>query len=377
MIQLFTVRTTSADESVLRAAFFDVTGRYDAEEALRDSEQRYRTIVETAGEGVVLTGTDGTYTFANRRMAEMLGRTEEELRGRSSLDFVFEEDRPRAEEAREILRRGRPAHGEIRFLRADGSALWMLYSASPILNERGEHLADVVMHTDITERHRAEERVLASLREKEVLLREIHHRVKNNLQVVSSLIDLQSGAFAADATVREVFRDMRDRVRAMALVHERLYQTEDFGHLEFSDYASMLASDIWQAHAAERVGLRLDLQVSPVVLSVETAIPCGLILNELVVNAVKHAFRDRSEGCVRIELKQGAKRLVSLRVVDDGVGLPPGVNWRESSSLGLRLVRMLATQLRGSIEANSVHGTEFHLTFTPPKIDGSTDHHHG
>ncbi|MGO9200234.1 MAG: histidine kinase dimerization/phosphoacceptor domain -containing protein [Limisphaerales bacterium] len=215
---------------------------------------------------------------------------------------------------------------------------------------------------DITKPKRAEERIQASLREKEVLLKEIHHRVKNNLQVISSLVDLQADVLG-DAALRGVFADLRDRVRSMALVHEKLYQSESLARVDFAEYARSLLSYLWRAHAGSEAGIRLKLNLQPVSLSVETAVPCGLILNELAANAIKHAFRGRSDGEVTVTLHASPEGRVRLCVSDNGAGLPSGLDWRQSPSMGLGLVRMLAGQLNGTLEAGLGGGTRFEIAF--------------
>jgi two-component sensor histidine kinase len=218
---------------------------------------------------------------------------------------------------------------------------------------------------DITDRKRAEEQIQASLREKEVLLKEIHHRVKNNLQVVSSLVDLQADA-VADAALRTVLGDVRDRVRSMALVHEMLYQSESLARVDFAEYSRSLLSHLWRAHGSSSVTIKLSLDLQPTELTVDTAVPCGLILNELAANALKHAFRGRSQGEVTVALHRLPDGRVWLRVSDNGLGLPAGLDWRQSRSMGLGLVQMLAGQLNARLEASTGGGTGFELTFTPP-----------
>jgi two-component sensor histidine kinase len=156
---------------------------------------------------------------------------------------------------------------------------------------------------DITERKRAEKALKVSLHEKEVLLKEIHHRVKNNMQVISSLVSLQADG-SKDETVREVLKDVTYRIRSMALVHEKLYQSADLAHIDFAEYSRSLMNYLWRAHGAVAANIRLTLNLAPVSLPVDTAVPCGLILNELGGNALKHAFRGRSEGEVTVALQK-------------------------------------------------------------------------
>ena len=235
-------------------------------------------------------------------------------------------------------------------------------SGAPIHDAEGKVIGGVAVTVDVTGRKRAEERIQASLREKEVLLKEIHHRVKNNLQVISSLVDLQADVLG-DAALRGVFADLRDRVRSMALVHERLYQSESLARVDFAEYARSLLSYLWRAHTGSQAGIRLKLNLQPVSLSVETAVPCGLILNELAANAIKHAFRGRSDGEVTVTLHASPEGRVRLCVSDNGVGLPSGLDWRQSPSMGLGLVRMLAGQLNGTLEAGLGGGTHFEIAF--------------
>lgn len=221
---------------------------------------------------------------------------------------------------------------------------------------------------DITERKSAEDLVHASLHEKEVLLKEIHHRVKNNLQVISSLINLQTNTID-DPAVHEHLRDLSDRVRSMALVHEKLYQSENLSSVPFEDYVSALLQYLIHAHGSSNAAIRFSKDLQPVSLWVETAVPCGLILNELISNTFKHAFRGRPHGEVRIALHRSPDGTVCLCVSDDGVGLPPGLDWRQSESLGLRLVQMLTRQLNATMELNCDNGTEFQLTFKLPEVE--------
>ena len=201
----------------------------------------------------------------------------------------------------------------------------------------------------------ANEALRNSLEEKSVLLREIHHRVKNNLQVISSLVNLQADT-VADPALREVFSDVRDRVRSMALVHEQLYQSESLAEVDFAEYARSLLERLLRAHGAGGAAVRLVLDVQPVAMTVETAVPCGLILNELAGNALKHAFVGRGGGTLSVGLARDSSGGTSLVVADDGVGLPAGFDCRAAPTLGLRLVQMLTHQIGAAVEVRSAPG---------------------
>ena len=202
----------------------------------------------------------------------------------------------------------------------------------------------------------------ASLHEKDTLLREVHHRVKNNLQIVSSLIDLQA-ARQKGLDVQALFRDARDRVRSMALVHEKLYQSEDLAQTELGTYTKNLMKELFQAHGEVSSKIRLNMQLEPVRLPVDRAIPCGLILNELATNSLKHAFIGRQEGLIEICLTCIDNRSVRLVFQDDGKGFPSGFDWHATESLGLRLVRMLSEQLRADLRHRNGSGTTFEICF--------------
>jgi len=202
----------------------------------------------------------------------------------------------------------------------------------------------------------------ASLHEKDILLREIHHRVKNNLQVISSLIDLQAERLS-DAAMRSLFRDTRDRVRSMALVHEKLYQSADLAHTELGAYVRNVMQELFLAHGEVSSKVRLSLDLESVFLPVDMAIPCGLILNELATNSLKHAFTGRDTGEIHIELKHPGGKAVWLLFRDDGRGFPHGLDWHAAESLGLRLVRMLSKQLRADLRLRNGAGTAFELSF--------------
>lgn len=223
--------------------------------------------------------------------------------------------------------------------------------------------ANEALQAEITERKRVEEQIQASLEEKEVLLKEIHHRVKNNLQVVCSLLYLQSRSIKDKETL-EMFQDGQNRVHSMSLVHERLYQSQDLARVDFAEYVRDLTSHLFRSYGGDSNCIKAEINVDGVLLGVDTAIPCGLILNELVSNSLKHAFLDGRGGEIHIEFRSDDDSQFRLVVSDNGVGLPEDLDFRDAESLGLQLVNTLVDQLEGTIELDGSGGTAFKITFT-------------
>jgi PAS domain S-box-containing protein len=265
-----------------------------------------------------------------------------------------------------------PFATEYRINRPDGAMRWVeAHGIASFEGEMGNRRAISFVGTvaDITERKQAQETVKASLVEKEVLLKEVHHRVKNNMQVISSLVALQADE-SKNAIVRDVLQNVTHRVRSMAMVHEKLYQSSDLARVEFDDYAQSLLNYLWRSCGSEASGIRLTTDLEPVSIAVNEAVPCGLILNELVSNALKHAFTGHGEGEVVVSLRSDGQGEIVLLVRDNGKGLPAGFDWTQaySHSLGLRLVQMLAGQLHAAVEVSSGEGTEFKLIFGRSEI---------
>lgn len=195
-----------------------------------------------------------------------------------------------------------------------------------------------------------------------MLLKEIHHRVKNNLQVISSLLNLQTVTLK-DPHLLNTFRENQLRVRAIALLHEKLYQSHDLAKVDFTDYIRSLVNHLFRVYAPTRSEVALQMQLEDVFLRVDTAMPCGLILNELVTNALKHAFPDDREGTLRIQLSIDHREQVQLQVKDDGVGFSFGTDFHTTDSLGLQLVNTLIEQLQGTVKIEGKAGTTVRLTF--------------
>ncbi len=263
---------------------------------------------------------------------------------------------------------------EIVIERPDGQRLTVLAYANPIHDETGKLLGAVNVLVDITARKQAEAQLQASLHEKEVLLKEVHHRVKNNLQVIASLLSLQSHQLKDHDTIA-LFEDIQNRVKSMALIHESLYRTGDLARFNIAGYIESLSSHLFQSFAAEASGIRLHLELDDLAFDVDTAIPYGLILNELLTNALKHAFPSGRAGDVYITL-QAEGECVRLSVRDTGIGFPAGVDFRNTESLGLQLVDMLSEQLGGTLTLMGEGGTAFTVSipYSAPLNPAASQH---
>jgi PAS domain S-box-containing protein len=344
----------------------DVTEQKKAEAALLEAEAKYRSLVETSPDGITLTGLDGKVLLCNRQTALLHGYSDpQHMVGLDSLDLIAPEDHPRAREnLQHTLEKG-SVHGvNYAFLRQDGSRFPGELSASLIRDSMGEPSAFIGLTRDITERKRAEEQLRSSLQEKETLLREVHHRVKNNLQVISSLLYLQSlKAETHDPDI--LFRESRDQVHSMALVHEKLSSSSDLARVDFAAYVGSLTASLLQSYrASSAVNMVLDIDQSH--LDVDLAMHCGLIINELVSNALRHAFSQKAEGEIRVQYRGSGGR-GRLCVSDNGVGLPADFALERGDSLGLNLVQMLVQQLDGKLSVERGGGTRFRVEFPTKK----------
>lgn len=222
---------------------------------------------------------------------------------------------------------------------------------------------NTALQTEIIERKQAEEKIKASLKEKEVLLKEIHHRVKNNLQIISSLLKLQSRSIKDKQTL-DIFNESQSRIRTMALIHENLYQSHDLSKINFADYVHKLAANLFRSYEVHSSKVKQVINVDNVFLEIDVAVPCGLIINELISNSLKYAFPDNTVGEVRIELQSNKEYGYTLFVSDNGVGLPKNLDIQNTKTLGLQLVNNLVEQLEGSVTINGDYGTKFIITFT-------------
>jgi two-component sensor histidine kinase/CheY-like chemotaxis protein len=234
----------------------------------------------------------------------------------------------------------------------------------PFLKEERDLIKGIVERlAQFIEHKHAEEEIRASLKEKEVLLQEVHHRVKNNMQIISSLFNLQSGRIK-DKQAFEIFKSSQNRVRSMALIHERLYQSKDLTRVDFAEYSQSLTTHLFSSYGINPGIIKLHINIKDVFLDINTTIPCSLIINELVSNSLKYAFPENKKGEIKIAIHTINKNEIELIVSDNGVGLPKKMDFRKTDSLGLHLVNLLAEdQLHGEIKLDRTEGTSFHIKF--------------
>lgn len=329
-------------------------------------------VLDSAGEGICGLDLQGRATFVNPAAGKILNAAPEELTGKPLHEWLQHDNgvEPSASPGArknhpfyDVLRDGKVHHsdGEI-FQRRDGTTFPLDFTCNPIRDETNALVGAVVTFKDITERKHAEEQIRESLHEKEVLLKEIHHRVKNNLQVITSLLNLQSGAIT-QPEVLAMFMESQNRIRSMALIHEKLYQSPDLAKIDFADYADNLARHLYRTYVVNTGLIKLTVDMENIYLDVDSALPCGLIINELVSNSLKYAFPNERKGEVAIRLSRQEDGKLALRVQDNGVGLPAGMSVSNSKSLGLKLVHILTKQLAGQLEYKLNPGTEFKIVF--------------
>lgn len=348
----------------------DITTRKHAEKALRQSEERFRQIAENIREVFWITEpSDNKLLYISPAYEEVWGVTYESLPEMSQMwrDTIHPEDRARVFEAVETVLSNGGYDLEYRIVRPEGEIRWVRDRAFPITNVSGEVYRVAGVIDDVTERKNALELIKTSLHEKEVLLKEIHHRVKNNMQVITSLLSLQSRSIG-DGQALAVFQDSQNRVKSMALIHETLYQSKDLSRINFAEYLQKLVAHVSRSYRLRPDAVRISVKVNDISLPIDTAVPCGLIINELASNSLKYAFPGDKKGEIKITFDRTDTHFV-LCVADTGIGLPPDFDPEKGRSLGMKLVRMLTTQLGGEIECRNGVGTTFEIKFPEEKGD--------
>ena len=349
-------------------AYEDITDLKQVEVALLAQQELNRLTLENLAEGVVACDENGRLFLFNKTAREWHGADPSDIPPEEWANHyeIFEGDgvTPLVTSRIPLVRafRGEAVEGvEMSIVRKGAKPRFVLASGAAITDAAGNKRGAVVVMRDLTERREAEEDLRRSLREKEVMLKEIHHRVKNNLQVISSILDLQLDT-VTDPLMQLTLKESINRVRSMAMIHEGLYQGTTLSRIDFANYTERLANVLLVSYSPRsHVNLIVDAQA--VELNIESAVPCGLILNELISNALKHAFKGDKPGRMLVTVGPTGAGSVRLTVHDSGPGMPPGFDLKKQSTLGLQLVQALTHQIKGTMVVTNDNGALFSLEF--------------
>lgn len=328
---------------------------------LRESEQRFRNLLENVQLVALTVDHEARITFANEYMMKLTGWSNTELLAMDLLDVVVPPAGMSRQAYREAVRSGSvPSHFEGELITHTGDRRLIAWNSTVVHSPTGGVAGTASLGEDITERKRAEEQLSASLKEKELLVREVYHRVKNNLQTISSLLSLQSDSIADPAT-REMFIENQHRIRSMTMIHERLYRSSSLARIDMREYLQGLANSLFRSYAVNR-NITLNVDVRDVVMSADASIVCGLIVNELLSNTLKHAFPGDRSGAITLTMFPGRHGTYELTFADDGVGLPEGLDIHATRTLGMNLITSLSQQLHADIEISTTGGTRYVIT---------------
>lgn len=343
---------------------YDITERENVKKMLVESEEKYREIFNKANDMITLNkinenNTPGNFIEVNDVCIQRLGYDREELLKMNPLDIIVPDARDILFKNIQKLEKTGHSKFDILNMTKNGEELPVEVSIH-IFRLRGIPVA-LTISRDITDRKEAEMQMKKSLDEKETLLREIHHRVNNNLQVISSLLNLQAYAEEEEKS-RNILLVTQSRITSMAMIHEKLYKSPDLTHINMKKYIETFTSDLFYLYQVDRDVIHLNLDVEEIELGIETAIPLGLVINEIIVNTLKHAFPNEQEGNIGISFKTDGDYFI-LIIKDDGIGLAENITIKTAQTLGLQLVNNLITQLEAELEIIRNHGTAFKIVF--------------
>ena len=359
-VEAFSIPFKIKDKIAIQVFAKDITDRKLAEETVR----KLSRAVEQSSASIVITDLNGDIEYVNPKFCEVTGYSIEEVVGNNPR--VLKSGEGTSDMYQNLwstISQGKEWSGIFYNKRKDGSFFWESALISPIKNESGNITHYLGIKEDITEQKLKDEKLQSSLKEKELMLREIHHRVKNNLQIISSLLKLQA-TYITDPIALEYFRVSQDRVKSMALIHQQLYRSTDLSSIDFGDYLRNLTTHLFQAYGANEKNIVLNIEANNIFIGIDSAIPCGLLINELISNSLKHAFPGSKRGKILIKMESIGDNRFVLTVSDDGIGFPEDLDFKNTKSLGMQLVITLTEQIDATIELIRDKGTTFRISFS-------------
>lgn len=327
-------------------------------DSIKESEERFFKAFSTNPIAIILTEEDGKIIDANESYLELTGFKKEEVLGVSSTKLGITSEKVRNILIKEFREKGEIKDLEVEINIKSGETRTVLVSTESMPIEGKNRNINYLY--DITERKKAVNKLESSLNEKEALLREVHHRVKNNLQVISSLLNLQSNYVEDD--FKDILLVTQSRIRSMAMIHSKMYNSNDLTHIHIKNYIDNFVSDLFYLYGVDKTIITLNTDIEDIEIGIDTAIPLGLIINELIINILKHAFPNNQRGNILISLKEVDDEFI-LKICDNGVGLPENILIDNIETLGLQLVNNLVEQIEGSMEISRSNGTEFKIQF--------------
>lgn len=347
----------------------------DAMATLRYFNELMQYIISHAQSAIAVHDRDMKYIYVSDQYLLQYNVKEKDVIGKHHYDVFPDLPQKWRDVHQRVLAGAVEGKDEDPYVREDGSVDWTRWECRPWYESDGS-IGGLIVYTEvITERVEEKEKIRRALKEKEVMLQEIHHRVKNNMQIIYSLLNLQAKGIE-DSAVRAMFEESRNRINSMALIHEKLYRSKDLAHVDFKEYLKSLVAGI--AETYKRSDVVLSVEMEPICLDVNVGIPCGLIVNELVSNSFKYAFpvkrNDEKTGTIKVEIVKKDEANFVLSVADDGVGFSAGVDLGNPATLGLQLVNVLVKQIYGTIELSRTKGTRFSVTFPTTReerVDGN------
>lgn len=342
----------------------DITERYETSRELA----KLSMVASKTSNGVLITDAEGKVDWVNEAFSRITGYTLQEIKGEKASEVMQgpETQDSEAQKLDQARREFKPVTVELINYRKNGEKYWAQIVSSPIMDFDYNFVGSIILHTDITDKKKYELDLKQSLEEKEVLLAEIHHRVKNNLAVISGLMELQT-LNTDHEDIRKILGDSQNRVKSIALIHEKLYHSETLSKINFENYIKDLIKNISDSIKSDCNDIQVNTRCSDISLNVNQAVPCGLILNELIINAYQHAFDEQKNGKIDIYI-ENRDDSIYLTLQDNGRGLPEDLNLHQPKSLGLKLVSTLVKQLKGKIAINNGNGTKYVITFPWEKV---------